>query len=84
MNKITVYTASWCPSCQTLKKSLEDSNIEYETVDVDTDEGMALATNSGVRGLPTTIITDDQGAVIRNIVGLQPVGEYMKYTGDIK
>ena len=76
--KIDVYSASWCPNCSVLKNSLDEANIQYEVVDCDTDEGMSRAAALGIRGLPTTVISQD-GAVIRQIVGLQPVNIYMPY-----
>ena len=43
MNKITVISAVWCPSCLILKKHLKKLNNEYpdleiETLDYDFDE----------------------------------------------
>ena len=76
--KIDVYSASWCPNCGVLKNSLDEANIQYEVVDCDSDEGMSRAAALGIRGLPTTVISQD-GAVIRQIVGMQPVNVYMPY-----
>ena len=78
--KITVVSAKWCPSCTVLKSSLTQANIMYYAVDADTVEGMDYCAENGVRGLPTTIITDEDGEVVRNIVGLQPVSVFHEYT----
>lgn len=79
MNKLIMFTASWCSNCQVVKASLEDNNVSYTTVDVDTSEGEELAKQNGVRGLPTVLVVDDKGEEVRRIVGLQPAAEYVKY-----
>jgi thioredoxin-like negative regulator of GroEL len=80
--KIDVYSASWCPNCSVLKNSLDEANIQYEVVDCDSDEGMSRAAALGIRGLPTTVISQD-GTVIRRIVGLQPVSQYAPYANAV-
>jgi glutaredoxin len=78
--KITVVSAKWCAQCAILKSNLTQANIMYYAVDADTVEGMDYCAENGVRGLPTTIITDEEGKVVRNIVGLQPVSVFHEYT----
>ena len=80
--KIDVYSASWCPNCSVLKNSLDEANIQYEVVDCDSDEGMSRAAALGIRGLPTTVISQN-GVVVRQIVGLQPVLQYAPYANSI-
>ena len=77
--KITVVSASWCPSCIVLKSNLTQANIIYHAVDADTEEGMEYCNQHNVRGLPTTIITDESGEVVRKVVGLQPVTVFSEY-----
>ena len=80
--KIDVYSASWCPNCSVLKNNLDGANIQYEVVDCDSDEGMSRAAALGIRGLPTTVVSQD-GAVIRQIVGLQAVSQYAPYANAV-
>lgn len=80
--KITVVSASWCKNCLTLKDSLTQANIIYHVVDADTEEGMEYCTEHNIRGLPTTIITDEDGKVVRNVVGLQPVSVLHEYANN--
>ena len=80
--KIDVYSASWCPNCGVLKNNLDEANIQYEVVDCDSDEGMSRAAALGIRGLPTTVISQN-GVVVRQIVGLQPVSQYAPYANSI-
>lgn len=80
--KLECFSAAWCPNCGVLKNSLDEANIQYEVVDCDSDEGMSRAAALGIRGLPTTVISQD-GAVIRQIVGLQPVSQYAPYANAV-
>lgn len=82
MYKITVVSSSWCVNCKLLKSNLTQANIMYYAVDADTEEGMEYCTEHGVRGLPTTIITDEDGKVVRNVVGLQPVSVFHEYANN--
>ena len=77
--KITVVSSSWCVNCKLLKDSLTQANIIYHVVDSDTDQGMEYCTEHGVRGLPTTIITDEAGEVVCKVVGLRPVKVFQEY-----
>lgn len=76
--KFECFSAAWCPNCGVLKNSLDEANIQYEVVDCDSDEGMSRAAALGIRGLPTTVISQN-GVVVRQIVGLQPTSVYTAY-----
>ena len=39
MNKVTVYSAPWCPYCVALEKKLKSMDVEFEYKNVD-DEGV--------------------------------------------
>jgi glutaredoxin len=50
---ITLFTKSGCPNCVLAKTLLEDSGVEYETKDIETDfEAMEKLSNMGLRSLP--------------------------------
>lgn len=72
-----VFSAPWCAACTALKGSLKESGIPFDEVNVDSDVGSELASKYGIRGLPTTIFTDKEGNVLKTIVGLKPVQEYV-------
>lgn len=54
--KKLMFTASNCQACQVVKPFAEDNG--FDIISLDTDNGLALANNYGVRGLPTIIIID--------------------------
>lgn len=61
---VEVYSASFCSNCSTLKKILNEINIDYTLIDIDTPEGAIKAQENRVKSLPTTIITTDNIRVI--------------------
>lgn len=79
---IKVITGSWCPQCSVLKRSLDDSNIEYKAVDVDDFENQEYIAKLGVRALPVIVLEVD-GTVKAKIQGLVSVASLRKTIEDI-
>lgn len=69
MHIVKVY-AEWCGPCKVLDKMLQESNIEYKSVDIDSPEGEELSLAHKIRGVPTLLILDDNNNLIRKKVGL--------------
>ena len=69
--KVSVYSASWCASCGTLKQTLNAINtedLEIEILDVDT-LGMQALSKVGIKGIPSLILYDNQGNEIKRKTG---------------
>ena len=69
--KLSVYSASWCASCGTLKQSLnsiDTEDLEIEVLDVDT-LGMQALSKVGIKGIPSLILYDNQGNEIKRKSG---------------
>jgi len=69
--KVSVYSASWCASCGTLKQSLnsiDTEDLEIEVLDVDT-LGMQALSKVGIKGIPSLILYDNQGNEIKRKSG---------------
>ena len=69
--KVSVYSASWCASCGTLKQALNAINtedLEIEILDVDT-LGMQALSKVGIKGIPSIILYDNQGNEIKRKSG---------------
>lgn len=64
---VTVYSAVWCGPCKMLKPAYKKAGIEYISVDIDAN--LEDANKAQVRGVPTTVITDDDGKQVARIVG---------------
>lgn len=69
MKKVLRFTASWCAPCKMLAPMVEDAkgDTEVQVVDIDTDEGTALATQYKVRGVPTLIMVQDDKEIKRHV-----------------
>ena len=66
--KVSLYSAPWCGSCQTVKQSLNSictEDLEIEVLDVDT---LGMQALSKV-GIPSLILYDNQGNEIKRKSG---------------
>ena len=59
-HKVSVYTTSYCPSCETLKKWLDQQKIIYEVINIEEDpqQQAALVEKTGSFLVPVTTIVD--------------------------
>ena len=64
---ILKFFESWCNSCKTLSKNLEDAGIEHKSIDVDDNEELTEKYN--VMSVPTMIILDKDDNEIGRIIG---------------
>jgi len=51
---INLYSAEWCSGCKMLKAQLDNANVEYNYIDIDTHSDLAAEKN--IRGIPYTEI----------------------------
>lgn len=56
--QLFLFSASWCPTCQPVKKLLQESNLSNLVV-VDMDVSPALASKYSIRSIPTMILFED-------------------------
>lgn len=68
-NKLKVFSASWCTNCKPYKLYLKNLGIEFEEIDVESEEGAKLATQFSVRSLPTSIVEGADGETVFMGVG---------------
>ena len=69
--KVSLYSAPWCGSCQTVKQSLNSiptEDLEIEVLDIDT-LGMQELSKVGIKGIPSLILYDNQGNEIKRKSG---------------
>ncbi len=56
MEKLKVYTTTWCPDCSSAKRFLKSEKIEFEEINIETDaEAVKLvqSANEGKNRVPT-------------------------------
>jgi glutaredoxin len=56
--ELVVYSAYWCPDCRVAKRFLEQNNIPFKEIDIETTPGAAdeLIRNVGKRAIPQFVI----------------------------
>lgn len=54
--QIKLFTAQGCSQCQGMKQTLTNMGLKFDTIDIDSEEGSALAQQYKVCPLPTTVI----------------------------
>lgn len=81
MKKVIRFTASWCGPCKMLAKTLEqiETNTPIEVIDIDVHP--ELATEFGIRSVPTLVMMEDNVATKR-IVGNKTIQEIEAFIHD--
>jgi thiol-disulfide isomerase/thioredoxin len=77
MNKLLVFSASWCGPCQALKPTI-DKLDQDRIVKYDIDEALEERENYAVRAVPTLILVDEDGKQIERLVGSQSLAVLQK------
>ena len=54
-----LFTTPSCPNCPKAKELLNEKNVEYESIDASTPEGLEKAKELGIMQVPT-LVTDDK------------------------
>lgn len=75
MAKLIKLYADWCGPCKVLEKMLQESNIEHENVNIDSPDGEGLSLKYNVRAIPTMLVLDDDGNLLRKMTGLPATSE---------
>ena len=69
MKQLFLFSASWCPTCQPVKKLLQEQATavlqDINLVIVDMDVSPALASKYSIRSIPTMILFDGEAELKR-------------------
>lgn len=68
MKKVLKFGAEWCPTCKAQAKLLTTAGIPFEDIDVDENEELTQKYN--IKGLPTIVITNEEGEELSRFNGL--------------
>lgn len=79
--KLYIFSAEWCVNCPPLKNYLNNIGIEYEDVDIESEEGAKLAAQYTVRSLPTSLITGAEGETLLLEAGTGAIDRIRKEMG---
>lgn len=75
MAKLIKLYADWCNPCNVLENMLKDNNIEHESVNIDSLDGEDLSLKYNVRAIPTMLVLDENGNLLRKMIGLPATPE---------
>jgi len=84
MEKVLKFHAVWCQPCKALSKTIEeagDLGIEIESIDVDQEPELARKYN--VRSVPTMVIVDEEGEVLRYQTGSMSQAQLKHFVDNI-
>lgn len=70
---VLAFHAEWCGPCDQQEPIIDqlvaDASVSVERYDIDTDEGMRMANEYGVRSVPTTVVVDGD-TVVETFTGI--------------
>lgn len=81
--KLTLYSAPWCSSCKSLQAlipSVLPDDYDFEYIDIDGLDRMELM-KAGIKGIPTSILYDNQGIELRRKSGALTGEQIRKFLG---
>jgi thioredoxin-like negative regulator of GroEL len=70
------FSAKWCAPCRVLAPTMLEVSKTIPVKKSDIDENPQLASQWGIKSVPTVLALKD-GVEIRRIIGVKPAGEYL-------
>lgn len=86
MITVTRFTAPWCSPCRMLapifkQMEIDRPDIKFETVDVD--EHPTVASENGVRSVPTVLIHNSENDKVISLVGANSKTSYLNAISEV-
>lgn len=82
--KVLKFHATWCQPCKALSKTIEeagDLGIEIESIDVDQEPELARKYN--IRSVPTMVVVDEEGEVLRYQTGSMSLHQLESFINNV-
>ena len=67
--KLLKFGASWCGPCKMLTQVMSDMEFPYEVQEIDIEDNEELVAQYNIRGVPTLVLLNDDGAIMATHVG---------------
>ena len=80
--KVYKFYSDSCGPCKVLEKNLQLAGIEHESVDVQSIKGYDVVAKYKVRTVPTLILVDNEGNVVKRHNGLLGVQELKEFCNE--
>lgn len=81
MKVLKIYSRT-CGPCKILESNLQLAGIPHESIDVQSIEGENIVDKYEVRAVPTLILIDDEGNVMKRHTGLLGVQELKEFCNE--
>jgi thioredoxin 1 len=78
MKRILRFTASWCGPCKSLAMNLESAGLDLPIEVVDIDVYDNLASEYGIRSVPTLVMLDEN-IEIKRLIGSRTINELQEW-----
>lgn len=82
--KVLKFYATWCAPCKALSKTIDeagDLGIEIESIDVDQEPELARRYN--IRSVPTMVVVDEEGEVLRHQTGAISLAQLRNFINNV-
>lgn len=81
MKILKIYSKT-CGPCKVLENNLQLAGIPHESVDVQSAQGEEIAAKYEVKAVPTLLLVDEEGKVIKRHTGLLRVQELKEFCNE--
>ena len=81
--KVLKFYSKTCGPCKVLEKNLQEANITHESIDIQSIENENIIDKYEIRTIPTLILIDDEGNVVKRHNGLLGVQELKEFCNEV-
>jgi thioredoxin 1 len=79
--KLLKFYATWCAPCKGLSIVIDGVKDQLDTIieDIDIENNIELAQKYGVRTVPTLLLVDDNGEVVKKTTGMMNEQQFLEF-----
>lgn len=81
MRVLKIYSRT-CGPCKVLESNLQFAGIPHESIDIQSAEGHNVVAKYEIRAVPTLILVDDKGNVVKRHIGLLGIQELKEFCNE--
>lgn len=81
MKVLKIYSRT-CGPCKTLESNFQLAGIPHESIDVQSIQGEDIVAKYEIRAVPTLILVDDEGKVVKRHTGLLGIEDLKKFANE--